>query len=172
MRRMLALLAICTVPLTVACSAAELLEPDARNAAFGTGTPIQTERLHSHRGPFSYSTGLTESARIVVRDSGTWANLWGQIWERHSPTPALPSVDFSRDMLIVAAMGTRSSGGYAIHIDSVYQRSQDFEVVIRKVSPGANCIVTAALTQPTDIVRVPRLSGQVHYREKSLVQNC
>lgn len=136
------------------------------------GEVIPITRLRAEPYTFTHHSGLADSARIVVRDANTWAATWTAIWRRHSPEPALPSIDFSQEMLVVAALGTRSSGGYSIYVDSAYQRSDHIEVVIRKVSPGSRCIVTAALTEPVDIARLPRSSQSVRYRERSVVHNC
>jgi hypothetical protein len=136
------------------------------------GDVIPVTRLRVEPYTFTYNSGLTDSARIVVQDANTWAATWTAIWSRHSPQPALPTIDFSQEMLVVAALGTRSSGGYGIFVDSAYQRADHIEVVIRKVSPGSRCIVTAALSAPVDVARLPRSSQPVRYRERSVVRNC
>ena len=38
-------------------------------------------------------------------------------------------------------------------------------------SPGSNCVVTGALTQPTDAVLVPRVA-EVHWTERTEVVPC
>jgi hypothetical protein len=136
------------------------------------GEVIPITRLRAEPYTFTYNSGLTDSARIVVQDANTWAATWTAIWRRHSPEPALPNIDFSREMLVVAALATRSSGGYSIFVDSAYQRTDHIEVVIRKVSPGSRCGVTTALTEPVDIARLPRSSQPVRYREQSVVRDC
>jgi hypothetical protein len=136
------------------------------------GEIIPVTRLRAEPYTFTYNSGLADSARIVVQDANTWASTWTALWGRHSPEPALPSIDFSQEMLVVAALGTRSSGGYSIYVDSAYQRTDHIEVVIRKVSPGKRCIVPAALTEPVDIARLPRSSQPVRYRERSVVRDC
>ena len=171
MYRLKICVALAALLLGSACSPTELLSPQS-HAAEGAGEVIPLERLRAEPYSFTYSSGLTDSARIVVRDAQSWSKLWQQIWARHSPLPPLPAVDFSRDMLIVAALGTRSSGGYSIYIDSAYQRADHVEVVVRKVSPGSRCVVTAAFTQPVDIARIPRVNQPVRYQEQSVVHHC
>jgi hypothetical protein len=149
-----------------ACVNADFLLPQP------AGEVIHITRLRAEPYSFTYSSGLADSARIVVQDANSWAATWTAIWGRHSPEPALPSIDFSQNMLVVAALGTRSSGGYGIFVDSAYQRADHIEVVIRKVSPGSRCIVTAALSEPVDVARLPRSSQPVRYRERSVVRNC
>jgi hypothetical protein len=108
----------------------------------------------------------------VVQDAEHWSTVWDQIWVNYSPVPAMPEIDFSREMLIVAALGTRPTGGYSIFVDSAYNRTDHLEVVVRTISPGAWCGGTQAFTQPVDIARLPRSSQPVHYRERSEVNQC
>jgi hypothetical protein len=42
----------------------------------------------------------------------------------------LPEVDFSREMLIIAALGERPTGVYGIIIDSACEREKDLEIVV------------------------------------------
>src|SRR5215211_7596813 len=71
-------------------------------------------RLRSEPYSFAYNTGLVQPVRLVVRDTDTWRSTWSRIYERHSPVPPLPEVDFSKEAIIVAALGQRGSGGYSI----------------------------------------------------------
>lgn len=153
------------------CSPA--LEPDAsRSAGETAGTAIPIVRLRAEPYSFTSHSGMQDPAWVVVRSAGAWNQLWSQIWRGHSPTPPLAAVDFSREMLVVAALGRRSSGGHSIFVDSAYQRSEHIEVVVRKVSPGSQCMVTGALTEPVDIARLPASTQPVRFRERSVVHNC
>jgi hypothetical protein len=117
-------------------------------------------------------TGISERQRIVVRDAATWAQLWRTITSGYSPPPPVPEVDFDSEMAIVAAMGTRPSGGYSIHIDEVREAGEQLHVVVREVSPGPDCLVSAALTAPVIAVRVARRDGPVTFVEHAEVVDC
>jgi len=172
MNRRPAFVAVTFMAIASACSANDVMQPHDRSAAVFGDESLEIVKLSGQSGPYHASSSFPDSARIVVRDAELWTKLWGQIWQDHSPIPPVADVDFSRDMLIVAGLGTRPSGGYAIQIDSVYRRPQNLEVVLRKISPDANCIVTGALTHPIDIARVPRTNLPVHFRERSLIRKC
>ena len=62
-----------------------------------TVTPLAT--LNAPGGVFD------DAAQQVVRDPAAWQALWARLHVNASPTPALPAVDFAKDMLVVAAMG-------------------------------------------------------------------
>lgn len=155
-----------------ACSAPDLLAPERSRSVSGAGEPVALVRLRSEPFSFTYASGLTDSARVVVRHTQQWTDLWNSLWSRHFPQPVLPDVDFSRDMLVVAALGTRPTGGYGPYVDSAYQRTDHLEVVVRKVAPGTSCVTTQAITQPVDVARLPRSDQRVRYRERSVVVDC
>jgi hypothetical protein len=75
-------------------------------------------------------------------------------------------------MLLVAAMGTRSTGGYTIEIEAVDRDSSAITASVRSRSPGKSCGTTAALTAPVDIVRIPRSDHPVRFVEEHIVTNC
>lgn len=133
------------------------------------GIPVPVVRLRTEPCPqcsFEYYSGLTEAQRLVVRDRAAWTEVWAAIWRRHSPLPALPEVDFARDMLVVAALGERPSGGYGILVDSAAATPEGLVVLIRTISPEPSCAVTLALTQPVDIARLPRHDGAVLFSDR------
>jgi hypothetical protein len=136
------------------------------------GPSIPVVRLRAEPYSFEYNSGLTEPTRLVVRDAAEWQSLWTQIYQGRFPVPPLPAIDFSREMIVVAALGTRSSGGYSILIDGASATGADVAIAVRSIAPGRKCGVTAALTQPVDIARLPRRDGQVSFVERAEVKEC
>ena len=138
-----------------------------------SGTEVPVVRLRAEPYSFSYNTGLVQPERIVIRDIEAWRSTWNKIYERHSPVPALPEIDFSKQAVIVAALGQRSSGGYTIIVESAsVNDAGGLNVVVRSISPGSNCGTTAALTQPADVAKIPNSYTAVQFVEKAEVSNC
>ena len=155
--------------LSSACSTpSEIATERTNTGAPPAGSTLPVTRLRAEPYSFSYSGGITDSVRLTVRDAGEWQQVWSAVGHG---TP-LPQVDFGQEMVIVAALGQRYSGGFSIYVDSAYQRDGHVEVVVRKVSPGAKCATTAALTEPVDIARLPASTQPVRFRERSLVHDC
>jgi hypothetical protein len=103
----------------------------------------------------------------VIHNREAWVEMWKRIYNANPPDQAmalLPEVDFSREMLIVAALGERPTGGYGIIIDSACEQEKELEVVVRSIS-RLRCGVTQSLTQPLDIVRLPKSELRVVFRE-------
>ena len=121
---------------------------------------------------FRHNSGLREARYEAIRDPGSWENLWSSITTRGGPAPLFPQVDFDRDMVLVAAMGQRATGGYSIHIASVRPQGADLVVDVIRTSPGRRCGTTQALTQPADLVKVPASSRRIRWRFQDRVTDC
>jgi hypothetical protein len=136
------------------------------------GDPVPVVRLRSDPYSFTFVSGFDNPARLVVRDAATWQAIWAQTFKGGS-VPTIPVVDFSREMLVVVALGSHSSGGYGILIDGASDVSSgNVSVTVRSISPGARCGVTGAFTQPVDIARMPRRDGTVSFVERTQVTDC
>jgi hypothetical protein len=159
--------------LTLACSApTDPTGGDAPVSASPLVGAVQVTRFNSEPVAFTANSGLVESRRLVVRDADAWASTWAAVWRNMTPAPSRPDVDFSREMVIVAALGQRTSGGYDIVVDSATATESELVVHVRATSPGASCFVTGALTQPVDIVRLPATTLPVKFVEDAVVHEC
>lgn len=120
---------------------------------------------------FRFNSGIREPRNLVIRNEGEWLGQWRRITSRRSPS-ALPEVDFGRDMLLLAALGTKPTGGYGITIRRVVDLGDALEVHVVRTSPGPRCGVTAALTEPVDIVLVPATDKRVRWVAHDMVRDC
>lgn len=100
-------------------------------------------------------SGLESPLRAVIQDSNAYREVWERATQRRKAPPA---IDFTRDMVIVAAMGTRFATGYAIHIRSVRPHGPTLQV---HVLLSVGCGPGDMLTYPIDIVRAPREDRRV-----------
>jgi len=164
MRRRSSLLLLAFAPGIFGC--VQPLAPDP------AATPVPVVRLRAEPYSFASYSGLIEPQRLVVRDPAAWAETWAVIWARHSPLPELPQVDFAHEMLVVAALGARSTGGYGIVVDSAVATADHVDVWIRTISPGSGCVVTLAVSQPVDIARLPRSDGVVRFHDRTEEHTC
>ncbi len=136
----------------------------------GSGETRQTQvgrdsvvRLHH-----STSSGMDTPARLVLRDSIGWARIRPRLGESTAP----PLVNFSYHMIVIAAMGTLPSGGYEITVDSVKTAGSEYLIFIRIREPAEDCGVPLTLTQPVDVVRVPRRALPTRFVESTEVRRC
>ena len=88
-----------------------------------------------------------------------------------SNKPPLPEVDFSREVIIVAAMGQQPSR-YEIIIDSACEVDNQLEVLVRSTK-FLPCGLQAGLPPETvDIVRLPKTDLPVVFRETEVTSGC
>jgi hypothetical protein len=119
-----------------------------------------------------HSSGVNDSTRRVITDSTMFVQLWRSVYSRRGHEPAVPAVDFSREMVIVASMGARNTGGYTIAVDSVRTAGAEVQVFITSRIPGPTCGTTAAITQPVVMVAVPRAQLTARYVEQVTPTDC
>lgn len=136
------------------------------------GAALPVSRLARDQHAFALESGLRDSLHLVVRDSATWHELWRRLNSPFIPPPALPAIDFQRDMVIVDALGTRSSGGYDVVIEGATQDSTGIDVSVVRTTPGNGCALSAALTQPVDVARLPASGRPVRFHERAVVLSC
>ena len=112
------------------------------------------------------------AAQQVVRDQAAWQALWTRLHVNASPAPALPAVDFTRDMVVVAAMGTKSHGGYKIAITAAAEDAGKVTVEVTETSPGARCMNAMMMTSPVVVAKLPRRAGDVTFNVVRKIVDC
>lgn len=120
----------------------------------------------------SYS-GFFEPARGTVRTAEEWGQVWQTLHAGLSPMPPLPAIDFDREMVVLAAAGTRSNGCYALDITGARRRGNGgVELEVTETVPGPTCACTEALTQPVHVVKVVRVPGPETFVERRSQRRC
>lgn len=118
-------------------------------------------------------SNIEEATRQVIQDQEQWRK-W---WQRHNsveeridgetrPKPA-PKVDFSEETILVATMGRRSTGGYAVRFTDIRRKGDVVTAVLQIKSPGPEEMVTMALTSPFAVIAIPKHEGRVEFIEDS-----
>lgn len=137
-------------------------------------TPLEVTRITPQGQPVYYS-GMMEPLRAAVFDEAKFAEYWNQAFSANDPGAVMPKVDFSREFVVVVALGERSSGGHAVEVTGADGEGDGVEVAIVTTTPGKNCVVTLSMTRPLDFVKITRpTSGPtpVTFVEKTTVRDC
>ena len=121
---------------------------------------------------FGFSSGIHDERQIDIRSSAEWEAQWRRMTARYGNPPPPPPVDFAREMVLMAAMGNRPTGGYRVVIDRVLPRPDALEAFVRHISPGPRCGTTQAITSPVDLVRVPATDKPVRWVVEQEVVDC
>jgi PrcB C-terminal len=130
---------------------------------YGGSTDVEFRRV----GQWT-RTGISEARRLVIRDANAWAEFWSELGVGDRP-----EVDFSRDLVVVVAAGQRPTGGHEIAVDRVSQDNSELTISVVETTPGPNCMTTTSLTQPVDVVVVPKVSARTwSFLEHKEVRGC
>ena len=133
------------------------------------GTPVTLiplgPKLSGPRLSFATVSGISEPLRMVIRDDDAWDKMWKRITAPCVNAPPAPQIDFTREMIIVAALGERPTSGYWIVIDKAYERGHQLEITVRSILPPPNAGQFQMATQPVDVVRIAKTGSSVIFRE-------
>jgi hypothetical protein len=120
------------------------------------GTGIMFSSLVEHA--FS---GVHSARNVVIKDEAAWARLWAEHASGNTPAPALPKVDFSKNMLLGVFAGEKGSGCRQVGVIKVAVSGGKIAVEYeeRDLSMVALCI--QAISAPANVVVVPRSDAEV-----------
>ena len=133
---------------------------------------IPITRFGNARVPFARTSGFQTPLRRVVADEAAWRETWSTLWLGHSLVAPLPAVDFTRERVAIVALGQQPTTAYSVVIDSAVAAPGRLTVWSHLVLPPAGCVGANMLTQPVDLVRLPRLDGAVEFRNGPDVASC
>lgn len=139
--------------------------------AQGLSPPSRVVQMTSLRS--ADRTQFKKPVRELVRDSATFRRLWREI--RGSDT--VPSIDFRRSVVILIALGTRSSTGYEVHVRELRMSGNELHVYFDLIEPGEGCVGGAEQQSPATMIqamlRVPASSPpRVVFHDRKLVIQC
>ncbi len=98
---------------------------------------------------------------IVISDSASWNNLKNQMDSVNnvSSTFTETDIDFSNFLILASFDQVRTTGGYSIDIKYVMENSCCVTAKVENVIPTGG--VTAVITQPFHIVKIPKTNKQI-----------
>lgn len=131
--------------------------------ATGIEGDLQVRQLGTWtRGPYQ------QPVREVIRDDEGLDRLYARLGAQHRP-----KVDFAEDLVVVAALGLRTSGGYGISIRRARFAGGTLAVEVLSIRPGDQCLTTGQLIQPVTAA-VVRAAGaeRVEFVEATEIRGC
>jgi len=101
-------------------------------------------------------SGETKAQRVVIRKADEWKKLWAKTHGNVTPPPAVPEVDFDKNMVLAVYQGQKGSGGYDVKIVKVVKGNKGVTAQVKETAPGKDDIVLTVITSPYHIVVVPK----------------
>ena len=166
----------CSIPLLLIVWNYQKQQTKQEPACGGKAVPVSTVEYGSlkrtgRRTPF-LNAGPAKPARLVFRERGEFEKFWEDLTRLHSYKAPAPEVDFSREMLIVAAMGSRPSSGYEIIVESACEVDNQLEVLVRSTDYSRCGLQLGIVIQPLDMGRLPRSDLPVVFKEVEIISDC
>jgi len=106
-----------------------------------------------------YFSGVTEPTDLLITSADQWARVWANIYSTRTPVPPRPEIDFSRESLVMSALGSTPGINNLIEGVRLFERGVVVKVVKERYSE--RCLVITAIGQPVHVVRIPRPEGRV-----------
>jgi len=83
------------------------------------------------------------------------------LWQRHhgnaDPVPsALDTINFDSNMVLFVSLGDKPNGGYGIEVESVTEDESEIVLTCLTSNPSPFDMLTMAITQPYEILTVPK----------------
>jgi hypothetical protein len=78
--------------------------------------------------------------------------------------PKPPTIDFGKRLAVLIATGPRSSTGYSLSVESVTEKGERIDVVVREHTPSLTDHVTPRLTFPFRLITLAKTPDHVHIR--------
>jgi len=120
--------------------------------------------------PWVHSFPSDKPLRLVIHSRDEFSDFWKRLTAPVPPggwVPPLPEIDFSKDMIVVSAMGSRPSSGYLIFIDGACEVDGQVEVFVSSVEDGCGSEL-GIVTYPADAVRLPRSDLPIVFRDTQI----
>lgn len=107
----------------------------------------------------------------VIRDEATWRTVWSELRQGSSLPEQPPAVDFSQEMVVLAAMETQ--GCVARVTINAITPSPDgtFVIAVTEAPPAPNCVCITS-ERPIHAVRVGRIPGTPRFAVERSQTSC
>ena len=105
----------------------------------------------------------------VIRDADALRRVWAQVFQGRRQAP---TVDFSKDMLVIVTLGEKLTAGHGVNITGVSRGDRGLVVHVTAFSPGADCGTAAVLTYPVAVSRLRVFDGDVRFDFRRTTRPC
>ena len=137
----------------------------------GPSVPLRFGGTRQFPGPPVNGFRSEKGKRFIIKNRDEFNDFWKQFTAPIPPENGeipLPEVDFSKDMVIITAMGMRPTSGYWTVIDGACEVDGQVEVFVTSVEDTSCMGVFTAVTYPADAVRIPKTDLPIVFRDTNI----
>lgn len=114
------------------------------------------------KGGFS---GIQQPLQQVITDPAQWEKIWTAHNAGRKSEQARPEIDFTKEMVIVAAMGRKNTGGYSIEISKAEPSGGKLMIYVTRKAPRPGGMSLQALTAPFHMAALPKTDLEPEFVE-------
>ena len=134
----------------------------------GPSLPLRFGGTRPFPSPYVNFFPSENALRLVIKNRDEFSDFWKRLTAKVPPggwIPPLPEIDFSKEMVVVAAMGARPTSGYWTIIDGACEVDGQVEVFVSNVEDASCTGQLQVVTYPADAVRLPQTDLPIVFRE-------
>jgi hypothetical protein len=137
--------------LTILVSSAGCAQPGA-----GANAVISVQPLYGG----DQCDDLERPTVVWIADADAWRSWYGRITSARLPAPPPPAVDFSREGVLLLAMGSRPTAGYGLSLaeKSAVVRDGVLTMRVEWGEPPPGALLAQVMTSPCLLVKAPAVS--------------
>ncbi len=94
-----------------------------------------------------------EGANIVISDPASWTEHWNMI--NTDPNRPIPEIDFSKNVLILAAQGPSTGRRNMIEVKKIEEGANVIDIEIESTIPNASCPLMPGESSPFQVISFP-----------------
>ena len=137
----------------------------------GPSLPLRFGGTRPFPSPYVNIFPSENPLRLTIKNRDEFSDYWKQLTSRVPPgqwVPPLPEIDFSKEIIVAAAMGARPTSGYLTVIDGACEVDGNVEVFVSNVEDVSCMGQATVITYPADAVRIPRTDLPIVFRETQI----
>jgi hypothetical protein len=172
-RRARGVLAVAALLLAAACGAGDAGDAEEKGSSLPAGVSPLAADARVAIPAAERPACQPASIRQVFRMDAEWNGYWEYGFAQGCPRPQLPpGFDWSKEMLILAAMGRRDSPADSIEVRGSGVVGDSVLVVLRRTTRQDGCSEAKVRTWPRDLVRIPADKRPVRFVEEHRKLPC
>jgi hypothetical protein len=111
-------------------------------------------------------SGFQETQERFITAQDEWIQLWARRQANLATKKPHPPIDFDRDVVLVATLGMKNSGGYSIEIARIVKTKDDIQVFVKRTAPPEGAKLAAAQTSPFVLARMKKPDRPVTFLDE------
>lgn len=124
-----------------------------------------------------YEPKVDEPWSRVITTQEEWEKFYLQLIDENARDTTItfvtPKIDFNTYQVVTGSIGVRSSGGYSVSVEKVYELS-DAIIAINVIvtRPGSYCVVAAMVTYPSTAILIKKTTKPIQFYSSQFTQEC